>query len=71
MSSFIRRIQRMQPHKGLIRTTVKGVTKITVGEVAGRNLTGSGPGSKLGVSNPKDKSRIARLARDKKWGRGQ
>jgi hypothetical protein len=28
-----------------------------------------GRGSKLGVSNPKDKSLLARQARDKKWGR--
>jgi hypothetical protein len=28
-----------------------------------------GRGSKLGVNNPRDKSKLARLARDKKWGR--
>lgn len=69
MSSFIRRIQRMQPHKGLIRTTFKGVTKITVGEVEGRNKSGTGLGSKLGVTNPKAKDLLARQRRDKKWGR--
>lgn len=68
MSSFIRRIQRMADHNKLVRTKSRA---IEVRPAAGCNKSGTGPGSKLGVSNPKDKSRIARLARDKKWGRGQ
>lgn len=69
MSSLIRRIQRSQPHIGLIRTGQGDDVKITRGEVEGRKALYMGRGRLLGHTNPKAKDLLARLARDKKWGR--
>lgn len=63
MSSFIRRIQRMAKHRKTVWNSKSGTYRSIV--VAGRNKRAAGVGSRLGVSNPKDKALLARLRREK------
>jgi len=67
MSSLVRRIQRSQPHKALQRSNMYW-NKFTRTVICGRTAY-MGRGAQLGVKNPGDKSLLARVARDKKWGR--
>lgn len=62
MSSLIRRIGRQV-------VVSHGISRVTGEPNPARQKFYGGRGSKLGTDNPKCKARIARLARDKKWGR--
>lgn len=66
MSSLTRRIQRAAPHKRTISLRTGGTIRVAVD---GRNQSGTGIGSRLGVKNPKAKDLVARKAREQKWGR--
>jgi hypothetical protein len=73
MSSFTRRIQRQVSPSAKVHPTtrrnLKGdIVPALMANPARKKFFG-GRGSKLGVKNPKDVVLIARLARDKKWGR--
>jgi hypothetical protein len=66
MSSFVRRMQRQVLPSQAVHATFKD-GKFHANPP--RQKFFNGRGSKLGVSNPKDKALLARLARDRKWGR--
>lgn len=76
MSSLVRRIQRqlypsMAVHRGS-RLSINGdwvpclETRPARHKFYGKHLWSQGRGSKLGVTNPKCKSLLARLAREKR-----
>lgn len=69
MSSFVRRIQRQQVSTLRSPRFVNGECK---GFMLGlpRKKFYQGRGKQLGVTNPKARDLLARLAREKKWGRG-
>lgn len=80
MSSFARRIQRQvcpsQPvlqNADVLRDYPDAKPVIAPNpprhKFYGKSLYHGGRGSRLGVTNPEDKARKAREARDKKWGR--
>lgn len=68
MSSLIRRIQRSQPHKKLVKHRYTGSRRSFTETVTvpGRKQPFQGRGSKLGHTNPKAKDLLARKAREAK-----
>lgn len=75
MSSFTRRIQRQVSKSQPVLQNPDALEKRHYAPnpprqaFYGKNLFHGGRGSRLGVTNPQDKCRIARERRDKKWGR--
>ena len=79
MSSLIRRIerqvvesQRVHPRKA--RDPLTGAIIIVPNKGdrhPAREVFFGGRGSRLGTNNPKCKARVAREARDRKWGRSR